>query len=526
MDPTATKRKTPLGGAFFVGAGIGLSRISGFIRESLFAHYFGNTDAADAFKGALRIPNLLQNLFGEGVLSASFIPVYSGLLAREDSEGRGRVASAVLTLLVLVTSLITALGMTFAPALIDILTPGFEGGKRELAIELVRIFFPATMLLVCSAWCLGILNSHHRFFLSYAAPIAWNGAIIATLLAYRQVEDDAQLAIIAAWGVVLGSALQFLIQVPSVLRLLPKLRPMLGGRDADVRKVMRNFFPVLFGRGIVQLSAFVDSFIASLLATGAVAALSYAQMIYFLPVSLFAMSVSAAELPRMSGMVGTDAGTDALRERLRAGLRQILFFIVPTTIGFIFFGNLIVGSLFESGKFGARDTALVWITLGGMAVGLVPSTLGRLYSSTLYALGDAQTPLRVAIVRVTFSVIFGAAGALLFLREFPDRPELGVVGLALGAGLSSWIEFLLLRRAVARRVGEASPEPRLVLTLIGVALGGSALAAAALSMPAVSTWPLVPRLLLCGVIAGSVYIGALTLLNVKEARALLRRARR
>jgi putative peptidoglycan lipid II flippase len=198
--------------AFLVGAGIFLSRIAGLIRERIFAHYFGNSDAADAFKAAFRIPNFLSNLFGEGVLSASFIPVYAGLLARKDDEEARRTAGAVASLLALTTSLLVPIGVLATPYLIDAIAPGFHGEKRELTIRLVRILFPGAGLLVFSAWCLGILNSHRKFFLSYTAPVIWNMAMIATLWGFGGKYGQYPLAAIVAWGSVVGSALQVLVQ--------------------------------------------------------------------------------------------------------------------------------------------------------------------------------------------------------------------------------------------------------------------------------------------------------------------------
>src|SRR5690349_16046870 len=287
--------------AFLVAAGIFLSRIFGLVRDRVFAHYFGNSDAADAFKAAFRIPNFLQNLFGEGVLSASFIPVYANLLAREDKEEANRTAGAVAALLALVTSLIVLAGVLATPYLIDAIAPGFHGEKRELTIRLVRILFPGAGLLVFSAWCLGILNSHHKFFLPYVAPVIWNLTMIGTLLGYGRHYAQYPLAVILAWGSVAGSALQVFVQLPSVLRLVGKLRVRLRDPYGNVKTVVNNFVPVFIGRGVLQISAYVDALLASLLPTGAVAALSYAQTLYTLPVSLFGMSISAAELPVMSG---------------------------------------------------------------------------------------------------------------------------------------------------------------------------------------------------------------------------------
>src|SRR5690349_899654 len=168
--------------AFMVGAGILISRIIGVIRQRVFAYYFGNSLAADAFTAAFRIPNFLQNVFGEGALSASFIPVYANLLARKDEKEARHVASAVLSILALVTSIIVLLGVLTTPYIISIVAWGFVGERRELAIQLVRIFFPGAGLLVMSAWCLGVLNSHRKFFLSYTAPVVWNLAIIAAMI--------------------------------------------------------------------------------------------------------------------------------------------------------------------------------------------------------------------------------------------------------------------------------------------------------------------------------------------------------
>src|SRR5690348_2707891 len=186
--------------ATLVAAGIFLSKIVGLLRETVFAHYFGGSDAADVFRAAVRIPNVLQNLFGEGVLSASFIPVYVRLRATGNEEEASDVADAIATLLALVTSILVLIGVLATPYIIDAIAPGFHGAKRELTIRLVRIFFPGAGLLVMSAWCLGILNSHRRFFLSYAAPVAWNAVMIATMIGFGRSYSEDSLAVITAWG--------------------------------------------------------------------------------------------------------------------------------------------------------------------------------------------------------------------------------------------------------------------------------------------------------------------------------------
>jgi putative peptidoglycan lipid II flippase len=212
------------GTAGVVALGILFSRVAGLIRERTFAHFFGNSDAGDAFKAALKIPNFLQNLFGEGVLSASFIPVYASLLAKENEEEAGKLAGTIASILALFVSLLVLIGVFSTPFLIDLIAPGFHGEKRLLTIRLVQIFFPGTGMLVMSAWCLGILNSHRRFFLSYAAPVLWNAAIISSLLIYGNKLFQDKLAIAAAWGLVVGSLLQVLVQLPTALTLVKKIK--------------------------------------------------------------------------------------------------------------------------------------------------------------------------------------------------------------------------------------------------------------------------------------------------------------
>jgi len=458
VTETATTTSQPVGSRHFaslVAAGIFLSRVAGLIRDRVFAHYFGNSDAADVFKAAFRIPNFLQNLFGEGVLSASFIPVYANLLARGDKEEARKTAGAVAALLALSTSLLVLLGVLMAPWLIEAIAPGFRGQKRELTVLLVRILFPGAGLLVASAWCLGVLNSHRKFFISYSAPVLWNIAMIAGMIAFGAGRAQNSLVVVTAWASVVGSLLQVAVQLPTVLRLLGGLKLSLAHRAENVRTVIRNFFPVFISRGVVQISAYIDAFLASWLPTGAVAALAYAQTLYTLPVSLFGMSVSAAELPVMSGAIGAaDEVAQILRRRLNNGLRQITFLVVPSVVGFLALGDVIVAAIYQSGRFLRGDVIYVWGILAGSTVGLLASTLGRLYSSGFYALRDTRTPLRFAIVRVLLTTLLGYLAALPLPRVLGIEQRWGVAGLTISAGIASWVEFTLLQRGVRRRVGQ------------------------------------------------------------------------
>lgn len=456
---------------FLVGAGILLSRIAGLVRQKVFAYYFSTSLAADAFNAAFRIPNFLQNLFGEGVLSASFIPAYAGLLAHERKEEADRLAGAVGAALALATSVIVAIGVLLAPALVGLIAGGFTGGKRELTIILVRIFFPGAGILVLSAWCLGILNSHRKFFISYAAPVVWNLAMIAALLTFGGTTPQVRLAELLAWASVVGSALQFGVQIPFVVSVARTTRLNTVFRTEEARGVFRNFMPAFFGRGIVQISAFIDSYIASWLPTGALAALSYAQVLYTLPVSLFGMAVSAAELPMMSSARGTtDEVSSHIRGRIEGGLERIAFFVIPSAIAFLALGDAISAILFESGRFKRSDTLWVWQILAGSSVGLLASTWGRLYSSAFYALRDTRTPVRFALTRVLFSSAVGATAALALPGLLGIDRRYGVAGITIASGLAGWLEYSLLRRALTRRIGAIAVPRDITLRCWGAAI--------------------------------------------------------
>ena len=525
MAPPRTQKRERTGRhAFLVASGILLSRIFGLVRQRVFSRYFGLSDEADAFLAAFRIPNYLQNLFGEGVLSASFIPVYARLLAEGDEEEAGRVAGAVAAILAMVVSVAVLVGVLATPLFIDAIAPGFHGAKRELTIHVVRILFPSVGLLVLSAWCLGILNSHRRFFLSYTAPVLASVAMIATMIAFRK-DARPQLAITLAWGSVVGSALQFGVQLPRVLRLARGLRVRLQLQDANVREVIRNFLPVFVSRGVVQISAYVDSVLASLLGQGPVAALFTTQTISMLPVSLFGMSVSAAELPAMSSALGDEAEVAAiLRQRLNSALRQIAFFVVPSAMAFLALGDIITATLYENGKFTYDDCVYVWGILAGAAVGLFASTLGRLYSSTYYALRDTRTPLNFAVIRVILTTGLGYLCAKPLPIWIGIDPRWGVAGLTSSAGIAAWVEFLLLRRALNRRIGR-SGLPASFVARLWISAFVAAVGAWGIKFLAGVAHPIPDGIAILGTY-GVLYFSVTHLLHVEETATAVRRLTR
>jgi putative peptidoglycan lipid II flippase len=515
------KAKASRSGALIVGAGILLSRLIGFLRERVIAHYLGATDAADVFRAALRIPNLLQNLFGEGAMSASFIPVYAGLHEKNPKEA-ARVAGVVGSLLTLLTSILVLLGFIFTPQLVDLITPGFAGEKRDAVINLVRILFPGIGLLVLSAFCLGVLNSHRKFFVPYAAPVLWSGAIIATAF-FWQSPSAYVFAEHLAWGAVIGSFLQFGIQIFPLWPHLKGMRPSLNWRSEPVQTVLTRFVPSLFSRGVVQISAFFEQIIASFLHTGAIANLGYAQLLYTLPTSLFGSSIAAAKLVDMS----VAEQRAEIARNLTQGMRQLAFFIVPSAVAFLMLGNVLAAILFQTGKFTADDARSVWIILAASSLGLMASTQGRLLTTAFYALKNTATPFKFSVVRVSVSILLAACFSLLLPRIFPIPPDWATAGIAMASSLAGLVEFFLLRRSLRRDIAFENLPGRYLGSLILSALLGAAVGYAVFYFAEPMTMiPVWMRGMFAVGVFGMIYLGLTLIFKVTESQAFYQKIRR
>jgi len=444
-----------------VGAGIFLSRLTGFVREAVFAYYFGASAVADVWRAALRTPNVLQNLLGEGTLSASFIPVYAEFLEEGREEEAGRFAGAALGILATVAGGLALLGVLAAPLLVRVLFFDWDPWMQELAIRIVRILFPMTAVLVVSAWALGVLNTHRRFFVSYVAPVLWNVAMVTVLVAFgtglgwSAAGREVELVVVLAWGALAGGVLQLGAQLPWVVRHLHHFRLSVSRRVAGVREAIRNFVPVVTARGVVNLSGWIDVVLAAQLAVGAVAVLGYAQILYLLPISLFAMSVAASELPELSR--SRKEAASVLSSRVSTALERIAYLLVPSALAYLFLGDVLTAALFQRGEFGGPDTLVVYGVLACYALGLPASSASRVLSSAFYALRDTRTPARIAYLRVGVSVVLGASLMFPLDRYGVAGLRFGAAGLALGASVGAWVEYGLLRRRLRSAIGGHAP---------------------------------------------------------------------
>ncbi|MEM1205614.1 MAG: murein biosynthesis integral membrane protein MurJ [Acidobacteriota bacterium] len=516
--PAASEPKTKAAarpsGARFVALGILGSKVVGLLREMVVNRLLGLDAHNDVWRSALRAPNVLQNMLGEQTLSAAFIPVYSRLIGEGKTREAGRLAGAVLGLLTVVVSVLVLLGVALAPWLVAVLTPGFLGDAARVAsgelsvdryallVRAVRVIFPMTGLLVLSAWALAILNSHRRFLLPYLAPVVWNSAILTALLAAawrsghlwqpRAASTDELTAwlLAACFGALVGGLLQLAVQLPLVIRLVRGFRWSVSPSIPGVKDVLSAFGPALAGRGVVQLSLYVDNLLASFLAPGAVAVIPTAGTLMNLPVGVFGMSVAAAELPELSREDPRRAA-EAISSRIDRAIRQSAFVICPSVVGYLVFGFLVVGLFFRGGKFTLAANWLTWGVLACYTLGLLASTVSRLLQNSFFALRDTKTPARIAAARLAVQASVGVP-AMLILDSFTVASVVGLgggdvgalyfgaCGLALGSSAGAWAELALLVRGLRRRV------PGLRLPVAHV--GGRLALALGTAVPALALW--------------------------------------
>lgn len=541
---TADKSQTG-SGPLQVGVGIFVSRIFGLLRESVIAGLLGAGAYADVYAAVFKGSNLLQNLLGEQSLSASFIPIYSRMLGEGRKEDAGRFAGAIFGLLLTVAASVALLGVVLAEPFVALVAPGFVTGGGEvdrfgLAVSAVRWVFPMTCFLVLSAWALGVLNSHRRFLLPYLAPVLWNLSIIIAVVLAASAWKDApllgvqgpdRLVLAACVGALVGGVLQFAVQLPLVFRLMHGFRLSFSSRVEGVRAALRALGPVVTARGAVQLSSYLDVVLASLLLEGAVSGLQWGARLYLLPVSLFGLSIVAAELPELARRTSADSLVE-MRQRVDRSLRLSGFLNIATLVGYWSFGFLIVGAIFRRGRFDLAANGQVYLILAAYSLGLLASTSSRLLTNVFYSFQETKTPARIAVQRVLLSAVTGMALALWLDRFSVDgvlgldgdgsKLYLGGVGLALGAGLASWFELWRLRRAVSRHLEEFRlPWGAWVLTAAVAAV--AALVGAGVWWGVPATWVL-PAQAVCVLGAYGLTVLALArAIGVPEARIVVDR---
>ena len=550
IDQAQSPRSGPEpSGSSRVAAGIAASRTAGLLREVAIGGVLGSSGVADAFRAAMRVPNLVQNLLGEGALSASFVPVYAKLVEDGDEKTASRVAGATLGFLSLAVSVLVAVIVLLAGPIVTVTTlGGFQGERYDLTVSLTRLTAVGVGLLAIGAWCIGVLNAHRRYFLSYAAPVVWNAAQIVAMVAAAivgVVGDELDPDTIARWlvaAMVVGSGLQFLVLWRSVRTAVGVIQPSLT-RSRWVDTVLRRFAPAVAARGALQLSSYLDLALAGLIVAGGPSLLWAAIILYVLPVSLFGFSVATAELTEVSRASGDET---EIGRRVRVGLRKVALPAGACTAALVFAGTGIGSTLYQlpnellgSDSWSSDQTIVFGLIVGALGLGLPAAMTVHVHQNALYAMGDVRGPARIAGIRL---LVLAAASVLLMVqldrlfvtggalegmdqlpvwplfelvdeaeRNNPTAPHLGAVGIALGTSVAAWVEWALLRRRLNQRLNTHLRSGLAVEIVAATAVAG----VAALAVRFVVDLPLLLDGPVTGLTVLATYMASLHLLGVR-----------
>ena len=431
------------------------SRILGLVREQVFASLFGASREFDAFVTAFRIPNLLRDLFAEGALSAAFVTTFTQKLANEGEKSAWRLANIVLNALIIVLGVISVLGIFVAPWLVDAIAPGFRdiAGKTDLTILLTRIMFPFLLLVAVAALAMGMLNSRHRFGVPASASMMFNvGSILggvgfAFALGPGFLHDASQLprAMVGmSIGTLIGGAMQWLIQVPSLRSVGYRYQAILDWRDPGFRQVVRLLGPSIIGTAAMQLNIFVDNWFASYFGNGAVTWLNCSFRLMQFPIGLFGVAIGVATLPTASAHVARGEIRE-FRSTLGRSIRLAFFLCIPAACGLAVLARPLISAIYEHGRFSAEATNQTAFCLQAFALGLAGYAAVKIIAPTFYALGDSRTPMFVSI----FSIIVNAGLDYVFAIQM----NMKTAGLALSTSFVALTNFFLLMMFMRRKIG-------------------------------------------------------------------------
>jgi putative peptidoglycan lipid II flippase len=486
------------------------SRLLGLARDMVIAAQLGTSDAADAYRAAFLIPDLIFTLIAGGALASAFIPTFTGYLANGDREGAWHLASAVINLLIVTTGVAAVLAAIFAPAMMWVLAPGFSAEKQALTISLMRVTLICSVIFGVSGLVMGVLNAQQQFFWPGLAPAMYNiGIILGAWLLLPRLGPMG-----VAIGAVAGALLHLLVQVPGLVRCEMRYTPVLSLRDPGVRRVLWLMGPRVFGLAVVQLNFWVETNLASRLGMGAVAALNYAFRVMLLPQGVFAQGVATAAFPTFAEQAAR-GHKDAMSEALAATLRAIFFVAIPAAVGLLVLRMPLIQALFERGKFQDSSTEAVALALMFYAPGLVAHSGIEIVTRAFYALHDTRTPVYIGVVAMLVNV------ALSLSLIGPMQ----IAGLALANSIAAFAEMALLLWFLRPRVSGLGS------ARTWTALGKSAFAAAVMAAAVWAFLAFAPAGLPGGailrggigvVIGGAVYVLASLLVGADEVRTVTR----
>ena len=429
-----------------IGIATTTSRILGLIRDQIIAYLFGAGNAVDAYYVAFRIPNLLRDLFAEGAMSAAFVPTFTRVLVRDGRAGAWRLASNVVTTLIVATGLLVALGLIFTTPLVTAFAGDYDTvpGKLDLTVQLARLMLPFLTLVAIAAAFMGMLNALNRFFVPALSPAMFNVGSILSMVLLVPLMPGVGLPPIAAVaiGVLVGGVGQAAVQLPLLHREGFRYRPVIDLRDPGLRQVLLLMGPGTLGLAATQINVFVNTVLATGEGTGAVSWLNYAFRLMYLPLGIVGVSIATAAVPSIARHAERD-DAPGMRHDIANGLAMMLVLNLPATAGLIVLAGPIVSVLFERGAFTSTDTAATAAALVCYAAGLTGYSVVKIATPAFYAMGEARTPVTVTAATVLVNVVLN----ILLVRE------VGYLGLAAGTSIAAILNAAVLVALLRRRLG-------------------------------------------------------------------------
>lgn len=410
-----------------------LSRVTGFLRDVLYAQLFGAGSGTDAFFVAFRIPNFLRRLFAEGAFSQAFVPVFAAYQTQHSREELQELVNQVTGTLGAILFVITAIGVLAAPLLIFIFAPGFtnDAGKYALTVDMLRITSPYLLFISLTALAGGILNSFGRFAIPAVTPVLLNLTMIGAALWLAPFMEQPVMGL--AWGVFIAGIIQLSFQIPFLYRIQLLPRPRWGWGAVGVQKVLQLMLPAIFGSSVAQVNLLIDTLVASFLVSGSVSWLYYSDRLVEFPLGIFGVALGTVILPRLSRHHASAEGA-AFSHTLDWALRWALLIGLPATIALILLAVPLLSALFQYGEFAARDVMMAAQSLMAFALGLVAFMLIKVLAPGFYARQDTRSPVKYGIIAM------GVNSALVLILVWP----LSHAGLALATSLAAFLNAGML----------------------------------------------------------------------------------
>lgn len=424
-----------------------LSRILGFVRDFFIARAFGAGMATDAFFVAFRLPNLLRRMFAEGAFSQAFVPILGEYRNRRGTDDTRTLIDHVATLLALVVTAVTVIGIVTAPVIIYVTAPGFaaDADKFDLTVTLTRITFPYILFMSLVAMAGGVLNTFSRFAVPAFTPVLLNLSFIFMSLFAAPWFDPPVLAL--AWAVFIGGALQLALQLPALARIGMLPRPRLDLQDPGVRRIFKLMLPAILGVSVSQISLLINTVFASFLESGSVSWLYYADRLMEFPAGLLGVALGTILLPSLSRS-HADGNGNEFSALLDWGLRLTLLLTLPAALALGLLATPLIATLFHHGQFSAHDVMQTRAALLAYSVGLTGLILVKVLAPGFYSRQDIRTPVKIALGVLVLTQLMNLA----FIKPFAHA------GLALSIGLASLVNAAFLYRGL-RSIGAYTPAP-------------------------------------------------------------------